>query len=74
VSNKDVVRKINVPSRPAAGATQAKPDDYDDTKRKGNKPPVSQTEFEAKDSPGAATDSAAKQAKDTTRSWWKPMH
>jgi hypothetical protein len=73
MGNKEEVKRINVPSRPSAGGTQAKKDDADDTKRVGHKPEAEEVET-AKDRPGAATDAVLKQSKDSTRNWWTPTH
>jgi hypothetical protein len=75
VGNREVVKRINVESRPSAGATQAKPDNYRDTTREpSGKPTVDNNVEDAKESKGAAKSAAQTQAADTTRSWWTPEH
>lgn len=75
MGNKEEVKRINVPSRPSAGATQAKPDHYrDSTREPSGKPTVDGKVEDAKETKGAAKSAAQTQAADTTRSWWTPEH
>ena len=70
VGNKEVVKKINVASRPSAGATRAKKEDYRDTTREGHKPKADNDVAAAQETKGAHQAAVLKQAKDTTRKWW----
>ena len=64
--SKKQVREINVPSRPSAGATRAKPENSEDTRRKNNRPDSNvQTEFDAKEVPNAAKIARDKQIKNS---------
>ena len=61
--NKAIVKEINEESHPSAGGTMAKPDNYDDAL--GNPGRLKkETEFEAKDKPGAARAACKKQTFD----------
>lgn len=58
---KEQVKVINEESHPNAGGRMAKPDNADDTLKSAHKV---QTEFEAKDKPGAALKAGQVQRKD----------
>jgi hypothetical protein len=73
VGNREEAKRINKPSRPSAGATRAKKEDYRDTTREGHKPKADNDVAAAEETRGAHSAAILKQAKDSTRKWWRPV-
>ena len=76
MGNNEVVKKINVPSKPKAGGYPAagKPEYEEDSRRKGRLPKVDNNVLGAVENPGAAINSGIKQSRDSSRRFWKPAN